>query len=255
MPRRIYVETDPVVSQIKVSEGDEATIKQLAAHDAHFTYGENIGQPDCLLPCERFKWRPMRQPVVIDMWHHDYPADGAPYTTITTWKNKGRNIIYKGEKYFWSKDLEFMKFIDLPQRAAAKFELAAGVDPESEKLLRAHGWNLRSSVGISRDVEAYRRYIQQSRGEFTVAKDQNIRLRSGWFSDRSACYLAAGRPVINQDTAFDKALPTGAGCSRSGRWTTCCRRWRPSSAITPPRAAPPRSWRTSISRRRRCWGG
>jgi hypothetical protein len=211
IPRRIYVETDPVVSQIKVAEGDPKTITQLSAHDTHFSYGQIIGAPDCLLPVERFKWQPLRQPVVLDLWEHSISASSSPYTTITTWKNKGKDIQFKGEWYSWSKDLEFMKFIDLPRRTAAKLELAVGVDPQTERLLRDNGWLLTSSVGISGDLDRYRRYIQQSRGEFTVAKDQNTRLRSGWFSDRSACYLAAGRPVITQETGFSNILPTGRG--------------------------------------------
>jgi hypothetical protein len=67
---------------------------------------------------------------------------------------------------------------------------------------------------MSSEPEPYAQYITQSRGEFTVAKDQNVRLRSGWFSDRSATYLASGRPVITQDTGFGNILPTGRGLFR-----------------------------------------
>jgi hypothetical protein len=210
IPRRIYVETDPVVSQIKVAQNDAATINQLAGHDTHFTYGENIGQSDCLLPNERFKWLPTRQPVALDLWKHELPA-GKHYTTITTWKNKGRDIEFGGETYYWSKHLEFEKFLDLPRRTRAKFELATTPDPEATALLEQKNWRIIPSVPLSRDFVRYRNYIQNSRGEFTVAKDQNIRLRSGWFSDRSACYLAAGRPVITQETGFSNHLPTGGG--------------------------------------------
>jgi hypothetical protein len=213
IPRRVYVETDPVVSQIKVAQGDAGTIEQLAAHDCHFTYGENIGRPDCLLPVARFKWQPTRQPVVIDLWTNDFDVSNGPYTTITTWENKGRDIVYNGQTYCWSKHHEFLKFIDLPLRARPKatFELAVGVDEPTGRMLRENGWGLVNSIDVSRDFDRYRRYIQNSRAEFTVAKDQNIRLRSGWFSDRDVCYLAAGRPVITQETGFSNILPTGAG--------------------------------------------
>ena len=216
VPRRIYVETDPVVSQIQVEQGDRDTIDQLARHDTHFTYGENLGNPDCLLPKVRFDWMPTRQPVVMEFWRDSDPSRGECYNTISTWQNKGRDIVYKGETYYWSKHHEFLKFIDLPLRvkqrhAKPAFELATGVDEPTATTLRTNGWRLADSLHVSRDFERYRRYILDSRGEFTVAKDQNIRLRSGWFSDRSACYLAAGRPVINQDTAFGVALPTGKG--------------------------------------------
>ncbi|HLJ57984.1 MAG TPA: hypothetical protein VKT77_23295, partial [Chthonomonadaceae bacterium] len=108
--------------------------------------------------------------------------------------------------------VEFLKFVDLPRLAGASFELAlAGVDPASEALLNGHGWRVADGYALSRDIEPYRDFIRDSRGEFTVAKDQNVRLRSGWFSDRSACYLAAGLPVITQDTAFGSVVPTGRG--------------------------------------------
>jgi hypothetical protein len=210
-PRRIYVETDPVASQIKVAQGDAGTIAALAAHDTHFSFGENLGAPDCRLPVERFRWLPTRQPVVLGLWANPHPPGGGAYTTIATWRNQGKDIVHDGETYYWSKDREFMKFMDLPRRRKRPFELAVGRDEQVQRLLADHGWRWRDSLEVSRDCATYRDYLQRSRGEFTVAKDQNIRLRSGWFSDRSACYLAAGRPVINQDTAFGNILPTGRG--------------------------------------------
>jgi hypothetical protein len=210
-PRRIYVETDPVASQIKVAQGDPGTIAALEAHDTHLSFGENLGAADCGVPVERFSWLPTRQPVILDLWDNPSAGDGTAYTTIATWKNKGKDIVYRGETYYWSKDREFMKVIDLPRRRGVPFELAAGVEEDVQQLLCGHGWRQIDSLKISRDVERYRAYIQCSRGEFTVAKDQNIRLRSGWFSDRSACYLAAGRPVITQETGFSRVLPTGKG--------------------------------------------
>ncbi|NNM86529.1 MAG: hypothetical protein HKL96_12335 [Phycisphaerales bacterium] len=210
-PVRIYWETDPVVSQIQVERGDAAVIAALDGHTHHFTYGENIGQSDCPLSAARYQWRPTRQPVVLDLWKQPFDAGAHSYNTIATWQNRGRDIVYRGETYYWSKDREFLKFVDLPHRVAARFELAAGVDDVTRSLLHSHGWLLADPVHISSDMDRYRAYIREARGEFSVAKDQNIRLRSGWFSDRSACYLAAGRPVINQDTGFSRHLPTGRG--------------------------------------------
>lgn len=221
-PRRIYVETDPVASQIQVAQGNERTIASLAAHNQHFSFGENFGSPDCGVPIERFGWLPTRQPVLLDMWDGkkntisrsnslEPSSTREAYTTITTWQNKGRDVTYRGETYYWSKDREFRKFIDLPRRTSVPIELAMGPDKEARDVLRNHGWRQADSFAVSKDVNAYRDYIQASRGEFTVAKDQNIRLRSGWFSDRSACYLAAGRPVITQETGFSNILPTGRG--------------------------------------------
>ena len=211
IPRRIYVETDPVVSQIKVAEGDATTIAHLSAHDTHFTFGESIGQADCPLPTGGFKWLATRQPVCVDLWENNFES-GDRYTTIGTWKNKGRDIVYKGETYYWSKDLEFEKFRDLPAKTKAKFELAARPDVKTAvDFIKRGWWDVIDPIPISENFEEYRNYIQSSRGEFTVAKDQNIRLKSGWFSDRSACYLAAGRPVMTQETGFSNHLPTGRG--------------------------------------------
>ncbi len=208
---RIYVESDPFASQAKVANGDQSMIDTLAAHDTLFTFGENVGEPDCDVPVDRFQWLPTRQPVVTDLWENPFGYEGSTYNTITTWHNKGKNITYKGDVYYWTKDREFEKFLDLPRRRDISFELAAGVDDEVRLRLHDHGWRQVHSVGISEDINRYRTYIQQSRGEFTVARDQYVRPNTGWFSDRSACYLAAGRPVITQETGFSKFLPTGKG--------------------------------------------
>jgi hypothetical protein len=210
--RRIYVETDPVAAQIKVAQGNKETIAALKAHDTHFSYGGNFGKADCRVPLEGFNWLPTVQPVVLDLWKNTVPRNnGAAFNTIATWHNKGKDIVYNGETYYWSKDREFKKILDLPKRRAVPFELAVGVDDKTRRLLQKNQWRVTDPIKLSRDLASYRGFILKSRGEFTVAKDQNIRLRSGWFSDRSACYLAASRPVINQDTAFGNYLPTGKG--------------------------------------------
>jgi hypothetical protein len=209
--RRIYVESDPVACQIKVFHGDAAMIAALAAHDTHFTFGENLGRPDCRVPVERFRWMPTRQPVLLDLWDSPDPGPGSAYSTIASWHSRGKDIKFKGETYYWSKDREFAKVLDLPRRRRVPFEVAMATPPDVRERLGAHGWSLRNPLEISRDPQRYRDFILRSRAEFTVAKDQYVRLRSGWFSDRSACYLAASRPVITQDTAFGNILPTGRG--------------------------------------------
>jgi hypothetical protein len=203
--RRIYVESDPFASQVKVAKGDAGMIRTLEAHDMLFTFGENIGAPDCAIPVERFQWHPTRQPVLLDLWPVAEPAPEAAFNTITTWHNKGKNIDWQGDTWYWTKDREFEKFINLPQlRPNVKFELAAGVNQEVRALLTGHAWHLADSIGVSTSVDSYRDYIRHSRGEFTVARDQYVRPKTGWFSDRTACYLAAGRPVITQETGFSK---------------------------------------------------
>jgi hypothetical protein len=209
---RVYLETDPVASQIGVAIGHQPTLDSLAAHHHLFTYGANLGAPDCLVPLERFHWHPTRPPVCLDWWAPTAPpAAEAALTTVANWKHTGRDIVWQGETYYWSKHYEFLRFVDLPSRAALPLELALGtLDTADRDMLLHHGWRLVSAACVA-DPCAYRAYIRASRGEFTVAKDQNIRLRSGWFSDRSACYLSAGRPVITQDTGFGNTLPTGEG--------------------------------------------
>lgn len=213
IPRRIYVESDPFAVQVKVIQGDKPTLDALAAHDVHFTFGENLGAPDCTLPIGDFPWLPTRQPVVMDLWANPYPPTvRSAYSTITTWRNEGKNIVFNGETYYWTKDREFLKIFDLPfLRTDLRFELALEVDGPTHMLLSDYGWCTVHSLPISQDVNRYREYIQRSRAEFTVTKEQVVRPRTGWFSDRSVCYLAAGRPVITHETGFSKYLPTGKG--------------------------------------------
>jgi hypothetical protein len=241
VPVRVYLETDPVLPQIEVAKGRRFTHELLAAHTHHFTYGENLGAPDCGVPVGPFTYRPTRQPVVLDWWqpraeewesgrvrewvsrsgapipplsHSSGPSPSQlpPFTTVATWEQTGKDVRWNGETYTWSKHHEFRKFIDLPRQTAQPLELALACgDAGALRSLAEHGWRVRDALALSRDILPYRDYLLSSRGEWTVAKDQNIRLRSGWFSDRSACYLAAGRPVVTQDTAFDRVLPTGEG--------------------------------------------
>jgi hypothetical protein len=212
VPVRIYVETDPVALEIKLAQGDRSALAFLEAHTHHATYGENLGEPDCPIPLEKFAWTRTRPPVVLDLWAADYRPEAPHFTTIGTWDNDARGIDYQGERYFWSKRLNFLRFSDLPRRTAQTFELALGTTPaEDQRRLREHGWRLTDPRPASGDLDSYRAYIAGSRGEFTVAKDLVVRTRSGWFSDRSACYLAAGKPVVTQATGFEKHIPTGLG--------------------------------------------
>lgn len=210
IPRRIYIESDPFSAQAKIANGNKQTLAELAVHDMHFSFGENIGAADCGVPSTPFTFLPTRQPVVTDLWNNSFPP-GQVYNTITTWSNKGKNIEYAGETYYWTKDREFEKVLELPRLRRVPFELATNIAPEVQEMLVAHGWRHSSSIDVSRDLNRYQHFIQQSRGEFTVARDQYVRPRTGWFSDRSVCYLAAGRPVITQETGFSKFLPTGEG--------------------------------------------
>jgi GT2 family glycosyltransferase len=207
--RLVYVETDPVQLQVELYDGKEETFSFLEPHVAFFTFGENYGKAGGLPVTERFTFHPTRQPVVCDLWLGG-GADGGAYTTVGNWRQSWRDVTFGGERYGWSKEQEFRKFFSLPSRTGRSFELAlSSHTPQDRELLTSRGWRARDAMELSTDVEAYRDYVRSSRGEFTAAKDQNVRLRTGWFSDRGATYLAAGRPVVMQNTGFGDVLPTG----------------------------------------------
>jgi hypothetical protein len=208
----VYIDIDPAYTQIRLAGGDQVLRELLYEHDVHFTFGENIGSPSCRIPTGGLRWHPTRQPIAVDLWRTGpAPAQGL-FTTIGTWSSGGRDVELDGEYYSWRKRDEWEKIVDLPRTSAVSFLLAMEVkDGTDLAWLKAHGWLVRDPIAISRDADRYREFVRGSRAEFTTAKDVNVRLRSGWFSDRSACYLAAGRPVVTQDTGFDERLPVGEG--------------------------------------------
>jgi len=209
---KVYVETDPVSAELQLANGDEHTRKEFAKYDRIFTYGENYGATDCCVPLNEFKYGKTRQPVDLDLWPKNYDPEARFFTTIGNFRQNGNDIVYRGETYYWSKHYEWEKFLGLPLSTPQPFELAMNCEGEDRERLEEGGWKLVSPFLMSLDVfGAYPDYFRQSRGEFTVAKDQNVRLRSGWFSERDACYLASGKPVVAQDTGFGNILPNGEG--------------------------------------------
>jgi len=212
--RRVYVETDPVTNQLELANGVAKTFTVLSDHDSIATYGENYGGEDCGVPLTGpFRYLRTRQPVDLELWPESFDAAAVPYTTIGNWKQQGHDVSWAGETYYWSKHHEFVKFLELPRRRPAlTFHLFLNVDSEQDRaLLRDHGFSIESPLEKSLDPWAYQELFRRSRAEWTVAKDQNVRLRSGWFSERDVCYLAMGKPVISQSTGFEKFLPTGEG--------------------------------------------
>src|SRR5438128_11265100 len=212
--RILYVESDPGVEQIKIDKGVKSTIEYLRRHRALFTFGENVGTKIFPVPTHGFKWLPTRQPVVTDLWKTSRaPARAAVFTSVANWSTSDlKDISWRGQKYLWSKSREFLRFISAPKRAGETFELATNIEhTATRRKFERNCWRLRCPLQMSVDYWLYRDYIQRSKGEFTVAKDQYVRLNTGWFSDRSACYLAAGRPVITQETGFTKNYGGKAG--------------------------------------------
>jgi hypothetical protein len=211
--RLVYLETDPVQLQVELHDAVLETLEFLDPHVAFFTFGELYGRASCALPViDRYTFHPTRQPVVLDMWEDVAPA-GNTWTTVGNWRQSGqRSVDLDGDTYTWSKHSEWFKVLELPRRTKKPIELALAAFTEKDReRLERRGFRVRAASEISHHTDPYRDYVARSRGEFTVAKDQNVRLRTGWFSDRSATYLAAGRPVVTQDTGFGEILPTGEG--------------------------------------------
>ena len=211
-PVRVLIDTDPGYQQINYAKGDPAERAYIDAHTHFFTYGARIGETDCPIPSSGVAWRPTRPPVDIDQW--PVPEDEPLFfTSIASWDNHGKDIEYNGSTYLWSKHVNFLKFLDLPKhRAGTGFRMA--IRPPDDAVRReaeSGGWQLTDPRPISADIDAYRRFIAGSRGEFTVAKDIYVRTNSGWFSDRAVCYLASGRPVVTMATGFGTLCPTGEG--------------------------------------------
>ncbi len=210
-PKRLMIDTDPVYEQIKYAGADPGARAYLEAHTDFFTYGENVGGPGWIVPLCGIPWKPTRPPVVLEEWPVD---DEQPdcFSTIATWENKGKNIDFAGERYVWSKHVNFLRFLDIPRRAGHCFTMAM-LPPtrEIEAEVTRAGWRLVDPRPVSASMESYARFICGSRGEFTVAKDIYVRPNSGWFSDRSVCYLAAGRPVVTMKTGFSRFYPVGEG--------------------------------------------
>ncbi len=221
VPVRIYLQTDPGLGEIQVAKGDPETIEMLRAHTHFFNFAENLGAPDCELPSGPFHYHLTRQPIVLDWFtppgglsHNGSRRPSAPLrvTTVGNWKQTGCDVEWNGEFYTWSKHIEFLKFIDLPRHLGQPIELAlASIGKKARQRLLSRGWRVVDAYPLTTDILPYRDYIFGSDGEFTVAKDQNVRLRTGWFSERSASYLTAGKPAITQDTGFGRVLPTGEG--------------------------------------------
>lgn len=213
-PRKVLIDSDPGWNHFVNYPRWDATpgwqdSHGWRAHDHFFTYAERIGRPDCVLPALGIDWRPTRPPVVLDRWRAQPP--GTTWTTVMTWDNFRRGIEYRGKSY-GTKEREFGKIEALPGRVPqARFELAVGGSAPPVERWRSLGWSVVESQSISRTSDEYRDYVQRSRGELSVAKNVYAATRSGWFSCRSVCYLAAGRPVVLQDTGFSEILPTGRG--------------------------------------------
>ncbi|MBI3785656.1 MAG: hypothetical protein HY270_19860 [Deltaproteobacteria bacterium] len=206
--RRMYVDLDP--GYVQIWQAQYNVDMNLAGHDVHVTVGLNLGADSCPMPTCGIDWQTTLPPVVLPEWQTARPA-GSAYTTVADWR--GYSPVEWQGQWYGQKSEEFLRVLDLPQRSAATFEICLAIHPDEadRRRLLDHGWHLVEPREHIATPDSYRNYVQGSRGEFTVAKNGYVAGRTGWFSDRSACYLAAGRPVIIQDTAIGDHVPTGEG--------------------------------------------
>jgi len=206
---RAYLDLDPAFTQMW--QAVEGIDMRLAGHHRFVTIGQNIGRSGCDVPACGVTWIPTLQPVVLDHWPvATFP--GRHLTTVANWRGYG-SITHKGVQY-GQKAHSLRPLLHLPTRVDERFVLALGIHhDEAQDLaaLAANGWQLLDPLRAAGTPSSYRRFVQGSRAEFGLAKSGYIAARCGWFSDRSVCYLASGRPVIAQDTGFGEVLPTGEG--------------------------------------------
>jgi hypothetical protein len=208
IPRRAYVDMDPGFTQIWVDTKD----LDLRGFQSFFTVGQNVCQPDFPVPAHGIRWQAILPPVVLDQWPARIDAGTARFSTVGDWRGS-QQVLFRGN-YYAGKRGEFVQQLELPVRTRQRFELAlclgAG-DHEDLGLLHAHGWIVLDPFLWAGNPFSYREFIQTSRAEFSVAKSGYVRLRTGWISDRTACYLASGKPAVVQSTGFEESLATGKG--------------------------------------------
>jgi hypothetical protein len=206
---RVFLDIDPGFGQMWRALG---LVDLFAGHDRFVTVGENVGRHDCGVPSVGLDWITTKQPVVIDLWNPSAPA-GDAYTSVVTWRGPFAPVEFEGVRY-GLRAHELRRLVDLPRLTGRPIELALAIDPADaadETLLRQHGWQLSDPRRVASDPWKYRSFVERSRAELMVAKEMYVATRSGWFSDRSACYLAAGRPVVAQNTGLADHLPVGDG--------------------------------------------
>ncbi len=208
--RRVYVDIDPGFTRIWHAQGAKLG---LGRHDAHFTIGENIGTPGCVIPTCGFAWRKVRPPVVLDAWPVFEGAKFDRFTTVANWRGSYGPLEFEG-RAFGLKVHEFRKCIALPRETGLPFEIALGIHPGDHAdlaALRDTGWRITDPAQASGSADAFANFVRGSGAEFSVAQGVYVHTHSGWFSDRTAVYLASGRPAFVQDTGFSRTLSSAKG--------------------------------------------
>ncbi|MCW3050019.1 MAG: hypothetical protein JWO74_4303 [Solirubrobacterales bacterium] len=208
---RLYVDLDPGYTQLWAAAGNRGA--RLDGHDAFATVGTNIGGAGCPLPTAGVPWIPVLTPVLLDAWPAGPPPVGGAFTTVASWRNALGTIEHEGRTY-GSKAHGFRRIVQLPRYVDARFELALDVHPADRadrRSLERHGWALADPRSVAGSPEAFRDYLRGSLAECSAAQPLYAGTRSGWFSDRTAHYLASGRPALIEDTGLGEQLPLGQG--------------------------------------------
>lgn len=208
-PVRVYVDLDPAFNQLWHEDGIDVG---LDGHTHFVTVGQALGRPDCDVPTLAREWIPTVPPVVLERWPRAERIEHDALTTVGNWRGYGS--IERNGTHYGQKAHSLRNFLDLPAMTGERFELALAIDPGETrdlKALQAHGWCLLDPAREAGTPDDYASFVRGSKAEFGISKSGYVVSRSGWFSDRSACYLASGRPVIAQETGFSRFLPTGEG--------------------------------------------
>jgi hypothetical protein len=218
--RTAFIDSDPMYTQGSVpgylagtaANKERDRVDMIRRHDVFFTFAERVGRPDCRIPLGVFDWKPTRQPIVLDCFEpHRVPVASRrrTMTTVASWEPTEKGPTFNGVMYT-GKSTEFLRFADLPSCAALPLEVAMS-GPAPYAMLRGKGWNVVEAWDVTSDPWIYRNYLANSLAEWSVAKNAYAAGRTGWFSCRSACYLALGVPVVVQDTGFGHAIRSGEG--------------------------------------------
>jgi hypothetical protein len=207
--RTVLYDIDPGAYQLWAREWGMG----VGQHDVHVTIGMNLGAPDSPVPLGDVAWHRVWPVVHVPAWPDVGDTPGERYTTVTQWWNDHYAFL-DGDCYDCNKRTSFVELIDLPERVSVSLELAANLHPgetEDRALIARHGWRLVDPAAVAGTPQAFRRYVQSSRGEFSCAKPAYVKARAGWVSDRTVCYLASGRPCVLQATGAERHLPASAG--------------------------------------------
>jgi hypothetical protein len=207
-PLRVFLDLDPAFNQIWHAEGIEMGF---GLHNRFATVGLGLGEPQCPVPTCGREWIKTLPPVFLPRWPQA-TAPGAAFTTVANWRGYG-SVEWEGRRY-GQKAHSLRKLLDVPRLTSERLQLALAIHPdeaEDVEALREHGWELVDPIVLAGDPAHYADFVRKAKGEIGIAKEGYVASRCGWFSDRSACYLAGGRPVVAQDTGFPAHLPTGEG--------------------------------------------